>query len=254
MLGTSQTMYARYERGANELPIRHLRKLCIFFNVSADYILDIDHDDSRRPGTIKRWSRPIDWPSRKMLQLCADTTSSEGIMSSSVFTIPLSMRCYWTVSRCAAQLCQKFAHIPIKKCIFRNDSAYAKNSAYAVIDCRMQRVRIGIQSEYWSLCIAFGGIALIMAAANTLAYLGLPATQGSLAARRQPRGSNRLGWAFLCQFLIGSICMFLLHLHFFSATMAGFQKGAVANAIYLQATAPWYLALRDNPAWKNRPI
>ena len=26
-LGTSQTMYARYERGANELPIRHLLKL-----------------------------------------------------------------------------------------------------------------------------------------------------------------------------------------------------------------------------------
>ena len=29
-LGTSQTMYARYERGANELPIRHLIKLCKF--------------------------------------------------------------------------------------------------------------------------------------------------------------------------------------------------------------------------------
>ena len=27
-LGTSQTMYARYERGANELPIRHLIMLC----------------------------------------------------------------------------------------------------------------------------------------------------------------------------------------------------------------------------------
>ena len=27
-LGTSQTMYARYERGANELPIRHLLALC----------------------------------------------------------------------------------------------------------------------------------------------------------------------------------------------------------------------------------
>ena len=27
-LGTSQTMYARYERGANELPIRHLIRLC----------------------------------------------------------------------------------------------------------------------------------------------------------------------------------------------------------------------------------
>ena len=38
-LGTSQTMYARYERGANELPIRHLIKLCSLYNVSADYIL-----------------------------------------------------------------------------------------------------------------------------------------------------------------------------------------------------------------------
>lgn len=41
-LGTSQTMYARYERGANELPIRHLIKLCQFYKVSADYILGID--------------------------------------------------------------------------------------------------------------------------------------------------------------------------------------------------------------------
>ena len=40
-LGTSQTMYARYERGANELPLRHLIKLCEFYNVSADYILGI---------------------------------------------------------------------------------------------------------------------------------------------------------------------------------------------------------------------
>ncbi|MGN0458528.1 MAG: helix-turn-helix domain-containing protein [Eubacterium sp.] len=40
-LGTSQTMYARYERGANELPIRHLIKLCKLYNVSADYILGI---------------------------------------------------------------------------------------------------------------------------------------------------------------------------------------------------------------------
>lgn len=39
ILGTSQTMYARYERGANELPIRHLIALCKFYNVSADYIL-----------------------------------------------------------------------------------------------------------------------------------------------------------------------------------------------------------------------
>lgn len=40
-LGTSQTMYARYERGANELPIRHLLKLCELYKISADYILGI---------------------------------------------------------------------------------------------------------------------------------------------------------------------------------------------------------------------
>ena len=40
ILGTSQTMYARYERGANELPIRHLVTLCRFYNVSADYLLN----------------------------------------------------------------------------------------------------------------------------------------------------------------------------------------------------------------------
>ncbi len=27
-LGTSQTMYARYEREANEFPLRHLIKIC----------------------------------------------------------------------------------------------------------------------------------------------------------------------------------------------------------------------------------
>lgn len=40
-LGTSQTMYARYERGANELPIRHLISLCKYYNVSSDYILGL---------------------------------------------------------------------------------------------------------------------------------------------------------------------------------------------------------------------
>ena len=40
-LGTSQTMYARYERGANELPIRHLIALCRLYNVSSDEILGI---------------------------------------------------------------------------------------------------------------------------------------------------------------------------------------------------------------------
>ena len=39
ILGTSQTMYARYERGASELPIRHLLALADFYKVSTDYIL-----------------------------------------------------------------------------------------------------------------------------------------------------------------------------------------------------------------------
>ena len=40
-LGTSQTMYARYERGANELPIRHLIRLAQYYGVSSDYILGL---------------------------------------------------------------------------------------------------------------------------------------------------------------------------------------------------------------------
>ena len=41
LLGTSQTMYARYERGANEIPVRHLIKLCKFYKTSSDYILGL---------------------------------------------------------------------------------------------------------------------------------------------------------------------------------------------------------------------
>ena len=44
ILGTSQTMYARYERGANELPIRHLLTLCRFYGVSADYLLGLKEE------------------------------------------------------------------------------------------------------------------------------------------------------------------------------------------------------------------
>ena len=40
-LGTSQTMYARYERGANEIPVRHIIKRCKFYKVSADYLLGL---------------------------------------------------------------------------------------------------------------------------------------------------------------------------------------------------------------------
>lgn len=42
-LGTSQTMYARYERGANELPLHHLINLCKLYHVSADYLLGLSN-------------------------------------------------------------------------------------------------------------------------------------------------------------------------------------------------------------------
>lgn len=48
VLGTSQTMYARYERGANEMPIHHLVSLCRYYNVSADYLLGTTPDPLRR--------------------------------------------------------------------------------------------------------------------------------------------------------------------------------------------------------------
>lgn len=44
VLGTSQTMYARYERGANELPIHHLLTLCRLYGVSSDYILGLSDE------------------------------------------------------------------------------------------------------------------------------------------------------------------------------------------------------------------
>ena len=47
VLKTSQTMYARYERGANELPLRHLITLCRYYNVSADYLLGLCDNPKR---------------------------------------------------------------------------------------------------------------------------------------------------------------------------------------------------------------
>lgn len=41
LLGTTQQVYSRYENGVNELPIRHLRTLCQYYRVSADYILSL---------------------------------------------------------------------------------------------------------------------------------------------------------------------------------------------------------------------
>ena len=47
VLGTSQTMYARYERGSNELPIRHLITLAKYYCVSTDYLLGLTDQKKR---------------------------------------------------------------------------------------------------------------------------------------------------------------------------------------------------------------
>lgn len=54
VLGTSQTMYARYERGANEMPIHHLITLCKFYNVSADYLLETVPNPKQKQKTAKK--------------------------------------------------------------------------------------------------------------------------------------------------------------------------------------------------------
>lgn len=40
-LGTTQQVYSRYEKGENEIPVRHIIALCRLYNVSADYILGL---------------------------------------------------------------------------------------------------------------------------------------------------------------------------------------------------------------------
>lgn len=41
ILQITQQQYQLYESGKRALPIQHLRTLCIYYNVSADYILGL---------------------------------------------------------------------------------------------------------------------------------------------------------------------------------------------------------------------
>lgn len=40
-LGIKQQQYARYEKGINLLPITHLKNICKYLDISADYILGL---------------------------------------------------------------------------------------------------------------------------------------------------------------------------------------------------------------------
>lgn len=41
LLGTSQSYYAKYENGKHSLPIEHLKTICEFYKVSADYVIGL---------------------------------------------------------------------------------------------------------------------------------------------------------------------------------------------------------------------
>lgn len=41
ILGTSQSYYSEYELGKRQLPIIHLKTLCLYYGVSADYLLGL---------------------------------------------------------------------------------------------------------------------------------------------------------------------------------------------------------------------
>lgn len=40
ILGIQQTVYSRYERGFQTIPIEHMLKLADYYNVSIDYLLE----------------------------------------------------------------------------------------------------------------------------------------------------------------------------------------------------------------------
>ena len=51
ILGISQTVYSRYERGFQTLPVIHLLKLADYYKVSSDYILG--RTNNSRPYDMK---------------------------------------------------------------------------------------------------------------------------------------------------------------------------------------------------------
>ena len=75
MLGTSQTMYARYERGANELPIHHLLTLCEFYHVSVDYFLGLKKCEKREAPEERE--KLLSQENRRLLRRFEDFLISE---------------------------------------------------------------------------------------------------------------------------------------------------------------------------------
>ena len=47
VLGIAQTVYSRYERGFQTIPVEHLLKLSEYYHVSTDYILGLTDKPER---------------------------------------------------------------------------------------------------------------------------------------------------------------------------------------------------------------
>lgn len=43
LLDTTQQVYSRYEKGENEIPVRHIITLAKFYNVTTDYIFGLSN-------------------------------------------------------------------------------------------------------------------------------------------------------------------------------------------------------------------
>lgn len=51
LLGTTQQVYSRYEKGINEIPLRHLITLARYYNISLDYLVGETDCRKRYPDT-----------------------------------------------------------------------------------------------------------------------------------------------------------------------------------------------------------
>lgn len=45
VLGITKQQYSLYEVGTRELPVHHLKTLAQFYNISADYILELTNEE-----------------------------------------------------------------------------------------------------------------------------------------------------------------------------------------------------------------
>lgn len=54
ILNTSQTVYSRYERNERDLPIDYLYTLCVFYNVSPEYIMGFTDTPKPLPKNDKK--------------------------------------------------------------------------------------------------------------------------------------------------------------------------------------------------------